>query len=86
MMEDDEIKLMQQLQEADRLGRPQPYIRDIVREIGMTEERAAKILEEWAENDWLEYGVSPFAGWLTEKGLDVDVWWDEGDSIEATYY
>jgi len=42
-----------------------------VAELGMNDKRAEYILEKWSRKEWLEYGVSPFWGWLLEKGLEA---------------
>jgi hypothetical protein len=43
-----------------------PYVRDLVKELGMNEKRASYILEKWTDKGIYSYGVSPFAGWLIE--------------------
>lgn len=43
-----------------------PYVRFIVHDLGMSEKRAAYILEKWSGRGEYEYGVNVLAGWLTE--------------------
>ena len=66
-MKDDEKQLLQKLQE---LTDPPnfPYVRELVRELGIPEKRAAYICEKWTGKGWYDYGVSVLAGWLTKAG------------------
>lgn len=62
---EDERLLLKTLQ---RLPRPY-YVREIVRNIGINENRAAYICEKWEQRGWYEYGVNVLAGWLTDEGI-----------------
>jgi hypothetical protein len=44
----------------------QPYVREVIIDLGMNEKRASYILEKWTNN-----GVRSLAGWLTDKGRAV---------------
>ena len=80
MVHDDEKRLLAVLQERTRVwaaaGRPwtgltsstMPYVREIVRELGINENRAAYICEKWTERGYYEYGVNVLAGWLSDTG------------------
>jgi hypothetical protein len=69
-MKEDERRLMDELQKRIAKGE-QPYVRAIVRELGIHEKRAAYICEKWTRKHWYEYGVSVLAGWLTTDGLNA---------------
>ena len=71
-MKDDERMLWDEVRRLTRDDSEKPYIRKIVADIGMNERRASYILEKWCSKGWLECGVSPFAGWLTELGLTIE--------------
>lgn len=63
----DEKHLLIKIREAGKAEKL-PYVRAIVSFLGINEKRAEYIFEKWCRKDWYEYGVSPFAGWLTQKG------------------
>ena len=73
-MKDDERRLLAELQlrtrQADGIENL-PYVRAMVRDFGMNENRAAYICEKWTVKGWYDYGVNVLAGWLTKKGLAV---------------
>jgi hypothetical protein len=62
----DEKILMQTLQQRAKETQ-QPYVREIIRELGMNEKRAAYICLKWANKGWYDYGVSCLSGWLTTE-------------------
>ncbi len=39
----------------------------------LNEKRALYLLKKWEEKGWYEYGTVIDGGWLTEKGLSIDV-------------
>lgn len=61
----DEIQLYTYLKSIDRISREAVY------STGIHRERAAYILYKWAEQGFLEYGISPFVGWFTEESPDT---------------
>ena len=64
-----------------------PSLRTIAADLGIPPKRATYLVEKWAEKRYINYGTSPFAGWITEKGhqtvfthhdeLRADGDWDE---------
>lgn len=62
-MKPDELALLTELRVRTEAGE-RPYVRDIVRELGMNEKRAAYILMKWHRRGWYEWGVNILAGWL----------------------
>jgi hypothetical protein len=66
-MKTDEKKLLEMLQKRTAEDPNQPYVRQLVIDLGMNEKRAAYILEKWTNKDWYNYGVNVLAGWLTEE-------------------
>jgi len=79
MVKDDERRLLAEFQRLTKVwvgaGSPctteMPYMRKLVADLGLNEKRADFILEKWTRRGWYEYGVSPFAGWLSDEGLAV---------------
>ena len=69
-MKDDERKFLDQLKKKSHEDNF-PCVREIVRELGIHEKRAAYICEKWASKGWHDYGVNVLAGWLTEDGLNA---------------
>jgi len=75
-MKDDERRLLAEFQRLTKVwvgaGSPctteMPYMRELVAEQGLNERRADYILEKWTRKGWYDYGVSPFAGWLSDEG------------------
>ncbi len=67
-MKQDEKELLERLQKRTAEDPNPPYVRQLVRDLGMNEKRAAYILEKWYGKGWYECGVSIMAGWLTEEG------------------
>lgn len=61
---EDERLLLRTLQSMDR-----PYVREVVRQLGINEKRAAYICDKWADRRWYDYGVNVLAGWLEGDGL-----------------
>ena len=41
-----------------------PYIRDIIKRLGIDDAEAEEILERWEDEGKYEYGVNIFAGWV----------------------
>lgn len=70
-MKDDERELLQRLQKRTAEDKHQPYVRQLVTDLGMNEKRAAYILGKWANKGWYDYGVSVMAGWLTDEGKSI---------------
>jgi len=77
-MKDDEWELLVEIAKVPKTKRTEfgwlsveEFPRDVAKRLGMNENRAWYILEKWANKGWLEYGVSPFYGWLTDKGKEV---------------
>lgn len=71
-MKADERKLLKALQDRTKNQR-QPYVRGIVRELGIIEKRACYLCHKWVRKGWYEYGASVLAGRLTESGKDLAV-------------
>ena len=69
-MKEDEQRLMDEIRNKARTGE-MPYVRAIVRELGMNENRAAYICEKWTRKGWYDYGVNVLAGWLTDAAPNV---------------
>lgn len=67
-MKDDERELLESLQKRTAEDPNQPYVRQLVADLGMNEKRAAYICEKWATKGWYDYGVNVLAGWLTDEG------------------
>jgi hypothetical protein len=63
----DELRLFGELRNRSA-GGARVYVRELVRELGMNENRAAAICEKWTGRGLYDYGVNVLAGWLTEKG------------------
>jgi len=54
---------------AIRSGRPGMLFADEMLEaLGYPPKVAASIIDRMERKGWIEYGVSPRSGWLTEKG------------------
>lgn len=70
-MKDDEKELLKSLQKRTVEDTNQPYVRQLVIDLGMNEKRAAYICGKWTNKGWYEWGVNVLAGWLTEKGEAV---------------
>jgi len=47
-----------------------PYLREIAKNLNINEKRAAFIVSKWESKGWLDCGINPLAGWLTEKGKE----------------
>ncbi|MEK6878384.1 MAG: hypothetical protein AABY22_02185 [Nanoarchaeota archaeon] len=78
MKKQDEILLMTELikrteqeikREPNYLKREGVYVRDLVKELGINENRAGKILEKY-EGIYYDYGVNILAGWLIEDKIN----------------
>lgn len=61
---DDERLLLKTLQDREK-----PYVREVVSELGINQNRAAYICQKWTERGWYNYGVNVLAGWLEGDGL-----------------
>jgi hypothetical protein len=81
-MKDDEQRLLEEIQRLTRKMRAKgkgggagdfPYAREVAQRLGIHEKRAYYIFCKWTDKGWYDSGVSEFAGWLTEKGLNVQV-------------
>jgi len=48
-----------------------PFLDAISAKLGIGEERAEEICDEWYDNDWWDFGVSMRSGWFTDKGWRV---------------
>ena len=71
-MKDDEKRLLLELQRlCSGATLDSPYVREVVRELGINENRAAYICEKWTVKGWYDYGVNVLAGWLTPEGLKI---------------
>jgi len=68
MKQDDEVELMSILIEKTELG-ISPYVRDLVKQLGMTEKRAVKILCKYI-GDYYDYGIGILAGWIVAENID----------------
>ncbi len=68
-MKPDEKELLELLQNRTKEHPRLPSVRDVVKDLGMNEKRAAYLLEKWYAKGWYEYGVSVLAGWLTDEGM-----------------
>ena len=71
MKQIDEIKLMSALikkteeeviREPNYLKRKLPYVRELVKELDITEKRAVKILSKYL--NYYDYGINILAGWI----------------------
>lgn len=70
MIKPDEIKFLRTLQHGSKNGNlPQPRV--IAEELNIHPKRAYSILEKWYGKGWIDCGVSPLYGWLTEEGLNA---------------
>ncbi len=69
-MKADERQFLERLQELSRGDRP-PMPRQVAHELGIHEKRAHRICEKWDRKGWLDYGVAPLAGWLTDEGMQA---------------
>ena len=67
---EDEKRLLYELQQHSQIN-SFVYVRDVVKELGMNEKRAAYILSKWEKRGWYNWGVNILAGWLTEEGKTV---------------
>jgi hypothetical protein len=72
MAKSDEKALMAELRKRTADGE-QPYVRDLVKDLGIPEKRAAFIVQKWESRGWYEFGVNCLAGWLTDQGRYVDL-------------
>ena len=43
-----------------------PHAREVAKELGINEKRAAYLFEKWTDKGIYNYGVSPMAGWLVD--------------------
>lgn len=71
---DDERLLLKTLQDRQVVtidGDGKPYVRDVVRELNINENRAAYICQKWADRGWYNYGVNVLAGWLQGDGISA---------------
>lgn len=68
-MKDDEKEFLERLRKRTIEDPNPPYVRQLVSDLGMNENRAAYICQKWADKGWYDYGVSVLAGWLTDKGM-----------------
>lgn len=60
-------------------------IRGAIRFLQMNVRRAAYILFKWTDKGQFEYGVSPFGGWFTDKGLkDFGIQPNETERLKKT--
>jgi hypothetical protein len=71
-MKNDEQELLNAIHDKARTGE-NPYVRGIVRELGMNEKRAAYICEKWTKKGWYDWGVSVLAGWLTDAAPNAEL-------------
>ena len=49
------------------------FPRDVYNESGLNGKRACAILDKWSSKGWYDYGVSVDLGWMTSKGMAVEV-------------
>jgi hypothetical protein len=84
MAKADERKLIVEIvKRTTGYGKDAPYVRDLVRVLGIPEKRAVYILSKWASRDDYEYGVNVLAGWLTPSGIEkARSWLKEADDGE----
>ena len=65
---EDELRLMKELIKRTEESKGEfPYVRDLVKELGIDEGRAVYILSKYPEYD---YGISALAGWLDKTKLE----------------
>lgn len=72
-MKNDEREFLQWLQKRTLEDPNQPYVRQLILDMGMNEKRAAYICEKWTNKGWYDYGVNVLAGWLTEEGMNKEI-------------
>lgn len=72
-MKPDEAMFLKSCQEQcpQKLGRRLP--RDIYNELGLNWKRACYLLEKWSGKGWYDYGINVDLGWMTSKGMAVEV-------------
>ena len=71
----DEQRLFEELAS----WKPLKTTRDIVRELDISEKRAAYILSKWERRGWWEYGCNILAGWFTDAGHSANLASEETD-------
>lgn len=69
-MKEDERRLLEEMQRRARSGQP-CSAREVVRELGINEKRAAYILWKWTDRGWYNYGVNVMSGWLEREGMNA---------------
>ena len=70
------IKLLDLHRAYKRNGGKMYYVREVVKELGIPEKRAAYILEK--HTSWYNYGISSLAGWVDDVDELTRVILEEG--------
>ena len=69
----DEIHLWQRIQNTTHEPFDAIPLRDLCAELGMSEHRGAYLVNKWAREGFVDWGVSPMGPWLTDKGVDATI-------------
>lgn len=66
MRKHDEIKFYGELMRRALAGE-ESHPRAVARELGINETRALRLCEKWCDKGWLDFGVTPLAGFFTPE-------------------